>query len=207
MGRLKRLLLPNIYHHITQRGNRRQQTFFNPTDYESYINLLRQNCIDFEVDMISFCLMPNHVHLILKSRLGSSIRDAVANTHESYTKRINFKNGWRGHLWQGRFFSCPLSPSHLAAALNYIALNPVRGGICARPEDYLWNSVHPSQIQHFSTILSVAPGNSFKIEEIENFRKASKTGQPFGDKNYFQQLEKDLEIKILRGKSGRPKKK
>jgi putative transposase len=140
MGRMARVVVPDVPHHITQRGNRRQLTFFSGNDYQQYINIMSQSCTQHNVEIWAYCLMPNHVHLIAVPSQSDSLRLAIGEAHRQYTRMINFSHGWRGHLWQERFFSFPMDESHLLAAARYIELNPVRAGLVTRPGDYKWSS-------------------------------------------------------------------
>lgn len=84
--------------------------------------------------------MPNHVHLIATPRDARSLSHALANTHKDYAFRINRREGWKGHLWQERFYSCPLDERHLLAATRYVLLNPVRAGLVRRAQDWPYSS-------------------------------------------------------------------
>ena len=105
MPRLARVVVPGLPHHITQRGNRRQQTFSCDEDYRSYLELMGQWCSAHQVEIWAYCLMPNHVHLIAVPQSADGLRRAVGEAHRRYTRSVNFREGWRGHLWQGRFAS------------------------------------------------------------------------------------------------------
>ncbi len=105
MARLARVVVPGVAHHVTQRGNRRQVTFFNDDDYVEYLSLLGEWCGRCAVEVWAYCLMPNHVHLIVVPDSEDGLRRALGETHRRYTRRINFREGWRGYLWQGRFGS------------------------------------------------------------------------------------------------------
>jgi len=102
MARLARLVIPGLPHHITQRGNRRQQTFFNDGDYAAYVELMAQWCGKENVEIWSYCLMPNHAHLIAVPTSEEGLRRAVGEAHRRYTRRISFREKWRGYLWQER---------------------------------------------------------------------------------------------------------
>ena len=108
MPRAARFTLPGYPHHVTQRGNRRQQTFFQTQDYADYLDRLRGACERFGVACWAYCLMPNHVHLILEPRDESGLAAALKQTHQSCTRRINARVGWTGCLWRGRFSSCAM---------------------------------------------------------------------------------------------------
>ena len=132
MARLARLVIPGLPHHVTQRGNRRQQTFFNDGDYAAYLELMADWCREEGVEIWSYCLMPNHVHLIAVPKTEDGLRRAIGEAHRRYTRRINFREKWRGYLWQGRFASFIMDKPYLLAAARYVELNPVRAKLVDR---------------------------------------------------------------------------
>ena len=93
------MVVEGVAHHVTQRGNRRQQTFFGDDDYEAYRTPLAEGCRAAGVKVWGYCLMPNHVHLILTPSDAGGLRAALAEAHRRYSRRINFRQGWRGYLW------------------------------------------------------------------------------------------------------------
>lgn len=145
MPRTARLVLPGVPHHVTQRGNRRQPTFFGDADYALYLDLLRFWCGRAGTAVWAWCLMPNHVHLILVPGHQDGLRAALAAVHRRYTWQVNQREGWRGHLWQSRFASAPMDEAHLHACLRYVELNPVGARLVDRAEDWRWSSArtHP----------------------------------------------------------------
>lgn len=140
MPRRARLVVPGIPHHVTQRGNRRQPTFFAEADYALYLRLLREGCAKAGTRIWAWCLMPNHVHLILVPEREDGLRAALGEAHRRYTSHVNLREGWRGHLWQSRFASFPMDEEWLIACARYVELNPVRAGLAARPEEWRWSS-------------------------------------------------------------------
>ena len=134
MARLARVVIPGMPHHITQRGNRRQPTFFCEEDYAAYLELMGQWCKERGVAVWAYCLMPNHVHLIAVPKSEDGLRRAIGKAHRRYTRRVNFREQWRGHLWQGRFASFVLDEPYLLAAARYVELNPVRAGLATCAE-------------------------------------------------------------------------
>jgi len=140
MARLARLVIPDVPHHVTQRGNRRQPVFFSDEDYAAYRDLVTEACAAHGVHCLAWCLMPNHVHLILTPRDEDGLRAALADAHRRYSRRINFAHGWTGYLWQGRFASYPMDEAHLMTAIRYVELNPVKAQLVARAEDWPWSS-------------------------------------------------------------------
>ena len=192
MPRTARTVMPYIPHHVIQRGNRRQICFFSQSDYEIYMRLMSASCEEFGVEIWSYCLMPNHVHLIAVPATSDGLRLAIGRAHERYTKMINLRKDWRGYLWQGRFFSCPMSPRYTLAAAKYIELNPVRAGLCKLPSEYRWSSATAHCIGKDDTLVKVNPllsmvGNwrDFLEEpsiqdEVEKIRLNSRTGKALG---------------------------
>ena len=140
MARLSRLVVPGIAHHVTQRGNHRQRTFFADGDYALYLDLLKQGCARAGTRIWAWCLMPNHVHLILVPAHEDGLRAALAEAHRRYTRHVNRREDWTGHLWQSRFASFPMDGDWLIACARYVELNPVRAGLAERPEDWRWSS-------------------------------------------------------------------
>ncbi|MDN3273628.1 transposase [Frankia sp. RB7] len=103
MARLARVVIPGHPHHVTQRGNGRSRTFFEDGDYALYRDLLAVNCREAGVEVWAWCLMPNHVHLILVPSDPDGLRRALARVHRSYAGTIQARRKRTGHFWQGRF--------------------------------------------------------------------------------------------------------
>lgn len=141
MARLPRLILPDVPHHVTQRGNGRQQTFFSDDDYKAYRDMLAEQCARHDFAVWSWMLIPNHVHLILVPGHGDGLRAALSKVHRAYAGRIHASEKRTGHFWQGRFGCVAMDEAHLSAALRYVALNPVRARLVDRAQDWAWSSV------------------------------------------------------------------
>ena len=135
MARLARIVVPGTPHHVTQRGNGRQQTFFRDGDYLRYRELLGRACRAAEVEVWAWCLMPNHVHLILAPGDADGLRRALSRVHRKYAGEIHARQKRTGHFWQGRFGAVAMDEAHVAAAVRYVLLNPVRARLVARPGD------------------------------------------------------------------------
>ena len=133
MGRIARVVIPGLPHHVTQRGNRRQQTFFCDQDYRGYLALMGDWCRRCGVGVWAYCLMPNHAHLIVVPQTQDGLRRGIGEAHRRYTLAVNTRQRWTGHLWQGRFASVVMDETHLIAAARYIELNPVARSSWARP--------------------------------------------------------------------------
>jgi putative transposase len=218
MARIARVVVPGIPHHIIQRGNRRMDTFFAEADYREYLYLMAEWCNRCEVQVWSYCLMTNHVHLIVVPKSEDGLRRAIGEAHRRYTPYINFQKDWKGHLWQGRFSSFPMDEQYLIATARYIELNPVKAGIVNKPEKYKWSSAQ-AHIQEEDDVL-VKAGPLLKLipnwhellaselteEEYEILRRHERSGRPLGSDNFLAKLEKITSRVLTRQKLG-PKKK
>jgi putative transposase len=157
MARLARVVVAGVAHHVTQRGNRRQRVFFCDEDYEVYRTQLSQGCRAAGVRVLGYCLMPNHVHLILEPANEGGLRAALAEAHRGYSRRVNLREGWRGYLWQGRFASVAMDETHLLACARYVELNPVRAQLAARPQDWPWSSARAHLAGRDDGVVEVRP--------------------------------------------------
>ena len=128
MARLARVVAPGLPHHITQRGNRRQPTFFSDEDDQYYLQLMAEWCAFCSVEIWANCLMPNHVHLIAVPQSADGLTRAIGDVLHRYTRMVNFREGWRGHLWQGRFSSFVLDEGfrHPACLDSWLSAFPPR---------------------------------------------------------------------------------
>ena len=142
MGRAPRIIIPDIPHHIIQRGNRRQQVFFDDQDYRVYAKILAGRLEMHGVDLWAYCLMPNHVHLIAVPKRAEAMSIAIGEAHQRYAVYVNKKMEWKGHLWQDRFTSFAMDEPYLIAATRYVERNPVRAGLAKHPADWLWSSAN-----------------------------------------------------------------
>ena len=141
MPRVPRIVIPGEPHHVVQRGNRRQPTFFGPADYALYLTIAAEAFAEAKVEVWAYCLMPNHIHLIATPETEAGLARAVAQTHQRYSWRINQREGWTGYFWQGRFGSSPMDETYLRLCARYVGLNPVRAGLSRRAIDWPWSSV------------------------------------------------------------------
>ena len=140
MPRLARTVCARVPHHITQRGNRREAVFFTDADRHVYLGWLREYAEKYQVDILAYCLMTNHVHLVAVPATGDGLQQLLKPLHMRYAQRVNRAQGWKGHVWQGRFFSAALDEAYLWAAVRYVERNPVRARMVRKAENYRWSS-------------------------------------------------------------------
>lgn len=210
---MARIVVPGLPHHVTQRGNRRQQTFFRYKDYQTYINLIGKWCNKFGVDILAYCLMPNHVHLIVVPSTKESLAKAIGEAHKFYTRYINAYKGWKGYLWQGRFTSFPLDRRHLIMAVKYVEQNPVRAKIVKRAELYRWSSAQAHVRQRDDKLVKVKPmlelikdwseylSMGIRYKDIETLHRHEITGRPMGDDNFISELGRKLGRNFVKRKA------
>jgi len=132
--------MAGVPHHVTQRGNRRQLIFLSRGDESAYLTLLRDCATRYNIETIAYCLMPNHVHLVVIPSCSAGLHLALKSAHGRYAQRINRIKNQTGHFWQGRYFSSPLDADYFLNAVRYVELNPVRAGLVKEAEDYRWSS-------------------------------------------------------------------
>ena len=214
MARLARVVFPGGAHHVIHRGNRRQKVFFCENDKQKYLDILHLQSTLYGVRVWAYCLMDNHVHLIVVPSEESSLAAAIGETHKSYTRMINFREGWRGSLWEGRFKSMLMDESYLYMAVRYVERNPVRAGIVKRAQDYRWSSAAfrvkkmenkvlsdfylTQEIKDWASYLRAADPEP----QLARFRIQSLSGRPLGDKSFLKGLENKLGRGLLKRKPG-----
>jgi putative transposase len=140
MGRFNRVVALDIPHHITQRGNARRFILDCDADRAVYLRLLRENTAQCGVALIGYCAMSNHVHLIAIPSKAEGLGEALKQAHGRYACYWNVAHQSSGHVWQGRFYSCPLDQKHLWEALRYTELNPVRARLVSEAQFWPWSS-------------------------------------------------------------------
>src|SRR5450631_4723459 len=202
MARLARVVIPGCPHHVTQRGNGGARTFFLDDDYALYRDLLGAACRAAQVDVWAWCLMPNHVHLIVVPSDPDGLRRALARVHRSYAGIIQARRKRSGHFWQGRFGAVAMDEAHLAAALRYVSLNPVRARLVTRAQDWAWSSTRAHLRGRDDGVTALAPikarfprfadllASEADPEQLQRLRAAESIGRPIGDDRFLARLER-----------------
>lgn len=214
MARLARLVIPGFAHHVTQRGNGGARTFFGDEDYELYRDLLAEQCLACGVEVWAWCLMPNHVHLILVPSDADGLRRALSGVHRRYAGIIHARRRRTGHFWHGRFGSVVMDEDHLAAALRYVSLNPVRARLVARARDWRWSSTRAhltgkddgitarapirERFPRFADLLALEP----EVDMFERLRAAESIGRPLGDDRFLARIGRRTGRMLKPGKRG-----
>lgn len=221
MPRVARFVCPGVPHHVTQRGNRRGQVFFSDADYRTYLAWLHFDARRYDVELLAYCLMSNHVHLVVVPRASNGLERALRHLHMRYAQRLNSQKRWKGHVWQGRYFSAPLDEPHFWAAIRYVERNPVRAGLVVRAEDYPWSSAPAHCEPRQDPLLSQDPVWIEKMNgvanwaswiatdddsaAIERIRRFTGQGLPCGSRQFVETLEMRTGRSLMRRPSGRPR--
>lgn len=221
MPRIARLVAVGLPHHITQRGNYRQKVFSNNNDRRQYLSWIQEYADKYRLSILAYCLMQNHVHFIAIPEREDSLAKTFNAAHMRYSQYFNKKIKARGHLWQGRFYSCALDEPYLILAARYIERNPVRANIVKKPWLWQWSSAltHTGGGDSFLKL-----GDLFKVidmsydswqkyidskedeKNLDNIRKHIQTGRPLGTSPFIERLEKIFNRRLRALPRGRPKK-
>lgn len=219
MPRQPRVVIPGRPHHITQRGNGQRDVFYTEVDRSVYISLLKKYTAEYAVQVLGFCLMTNHVHVIATPATAAGLTQAFGRTHNDYSRWLHVHRRESGHLWQSRYFSCPLDGPYIWAALAYVERNPVRAGLVAHCEDWHWSSAQFHLGRASSDWLTTdfwaqnwTTGmwrswleKGFAEDEIRGrLLEATRTGRPLGEAGFVETCEQQSG-RLLRPKRSGPK--
>lgn len=213
MARKPRFAPPGYWLHITQRGNYRQSIFRDDGDRWKYLELLAVYAAEWQVEIMGYSLMANHVHLIAMGKYPQAVANWMRCLNGHYAQRIHFLEGRRGRFWQDRYFSCALDERHLRAALRYVELNPVRAGIVEDATQYAWSSaaIHVAQerglpflnqdefhLRYTPAEWKLALRVPQLMSEVSALRMATRLGQPLGSLDFLEHLEAEFEVVLPR---------
>ncbi len=218
MPRVARAVVDGIPYHVTQRGNRGQDVFFADDDRRAYMSYLRDYSERYALDVLAYCLMTNHVHLVVLPREPDSLALTLRSAHMRYSQMINARFGWTGHLWQGRYFSVALDEPHLWAAVRYVERNPVRARVVREARDYKWSSAGfhlglrtdrlvrsstewGSSVEDWSSALAAEQDQ----ETIDLLRSRTQSGFPCGDEAFVRAISDRIGRPLLLRGRGRPR--
>lgn len=220
MPRHSRWVFAGVPHHVTQRGSHRQTVFYRDSDRTTYLDWLREYCERYAVKILAYCLMNNHVHLIVVPSTSDGLAKVFRPLHSRFAARVNNHKDWTGHLWQARYFSAVLDEAYLHAATRYVERNPVRAGMVARAEDFRWSSAaahcgefdDPLLDDPAKWYLDVRPGPGWSDwllvhddqAQIDTIRKQTHLGAPCGSDAFVQRLEAEHGLSLLVRPKGKP---
>lgn len=219
MPRIARVVVPGIPHHVTQRGNYQQAVFRSDEERNTYLRWMKQYSSTYELRVWAYSLMDNHVHFIVVPENDDSMARTFNQVHMRFSQLVNHRLGRRGHLWQGRFFSCPLDETHLYAAVRYVETDAVRSGLVGKAEDFVWSSARSHIFANPDELLSNDLPLINEIEDwreylagsedqllIDRLRKCTASGYPAGNERFVRGIEQLSRRSLRSGKRGRPRK-
>jgi putative transposase len=207
MPRTLRVIEPGLPHHVTQRGVDRQPVFFTAADRATYLRLIAENQADARALVMAYCLMNNHVHWIVTPQRADSLAVLFRRVHGRYAQYLNERRGRTGHLWQNRYFCCPLERGHLWTALRYVEMNPVRAGLVEDAASYRWSSApaHGRGPDHAPAVVELdwtiwqegggadgwrsMVGGRESLTEVVQLRRCTYSGRPYGSMEFVEQME------------------
>lgn len=219
MPRQSRIVIPNIAHHITQRGNYGRNVFSSDEDYKIYLRWFTEYTNKYKLDVLAYCLMRNHVHFIVVPKREESLSRIYNTLHMRYAQYINRMSKERGHLWQGRFYSCLLDDKHLYRAIRYVERNPVRAGMVKKAWEYKWSSARCHMGEEGKGMVSLS--ESFDMgrkewmeylsdsdnEMVGEIRLKTQRGLAVGTDNFIKKIENKIKRSLKYLNQGRPSKK
>jgi putative transposase len=219
MPRLARVVIEDIPYHITQRGNRREKVFFATQDYQQYLDWLKGYARESSLEIYTYCLMPNHIHMIVVPHKQDALVKVFKPLHMRYAQLINRRRGWKGHLWQGRYFSAPLDDAYLWSAVRYVEQNPVRAGMINEAQEYEWSGAaghcHLKEDPLLSDKLPLKEAIDDWVgwlkekedsKKIEIIRRNTEKGLPCGSNRFIKKLEQLVKRFLGYRPQGRPRK-
>jgi putative transposase len=220
MARFPRVVAVEVPHHVTQRGNARQIIFTSDTDRLVYMALLREYGPLYGLSLLGYCLMSNHVHLIAVPHTEAALSQCLKQAHGRYASYWNGQKSSTGHVWQGRFYSCPLDGRHMWEALRYVEVNPVRARMVEKAEQWPWSSAaahcgfaspEPSlEMERWRKRWTAGEWHAFlarseSATELVALRSFTHTGRPLGSEEFVRGLEASMLRPLAARKRGRPK--
>lgn len=222
MPRLARRVFAGLPHHIVQRGNRREDVFFRDADRSTYLDWLRGYCGEHGVEVLAYCLMTNHVHMVAVPATDAGLEKVLRPLHTRYAMRVNRVRGSKGHVWQGRYFSSTLDEAYLWAAIRYVERNPVRAGMVGVPEQYRWSSASahcgldddplptrdPTWLEVISTVGDWRGwlAEADQAVQLADLRQRFQRSLPCGSEGFVKTLELRAGEPLITRPRGRPRK-
>lgn len=221
MPRLARTVCAELPHHITQRGNRREDVFFTDQDRQTYLDWLKDYAEKHKVDILAYCLMTNHIHLVAVPSTEQGLQQLLKPLHMRYAQRINRTRGWKGHLWQGRYYSSALDEDYFWAAIRYVERNPVRAKMVRKAENYPWSSARghcgirednllTQKVYWRRQMESIGDWSAWLAEgdepdQLAVIRRNVEKGLPCGSDRFIQKLERMMGRALQYRPRGRPR--
>ena len=220
MPRLERIVIPGVPHHLVQWGNNGQRIFQTDAERQTYLAFLSEGARHAYLEVWAYCLMDTHVHLVATPVKVNSLAKGIGQAHSCYAQHVNASRGRRGHLWEGRYYSCALGPSHFRQAIIYVEQNPARAGVVKLPWQYRWSSAkdHVRKMGHSelldltwwrrrtkSAVWRERLRRRLADAEMAMIKKHTRRGWPLAGEHAMETFEKIVGRRVRPLPVGRPK--
>ncbi len=219
MPRLARASVGGMCYHVINRGNGRREVFRKDGDYEAFVKALRHACVEIEMPVLGYCLMPNHFHLVVWPQADGDLSRWMHWVQNTHVRRYHQHYHSSGHIWQGRFRAFPIQEDeHLLTVLRYVERNAVRAKLVARAEQWMWSSArhwHSAASRPSFLVRGPVPSprdwlrwvnQPLTAGELEALRQCVQRGRPFGGEAWVERTAKDLHLDSTLRPRGRPRK-
>lgn len=218
MPRISRGLVDGSVYHIINRGNGGQVVFRKDTDYEAFIDIMKEAKIQYSINIFAYCLMPNHFHIVLMPHQAQNLSKWMQWLMTSHVRRYHRHYGTSGHVWQGRYKSFLIQKdSHLLAVLRYVEGNPLRSGLVKSAKDWLWSSYSESIGKRPRVLIDEIPidlpkgwdkyvDEPITEGELEKLRQSVNRQSPYGNSLWQTQVSKEFGLEATIRPRGRPRK-
>ena len=219
MPRAPRIIGDYVFYHALNRGNSRRLVFFNEWDYRAFVDLLKESKVNYPIDILAYCLMPNHFHIVCMPRIGEEMSKWMHWIENAFVKRHHIYNQTDGLLWQGRFRNFPVQDDdHFITLVRYVERNPVRANLVASAPDWRWSSSRERIYQSKNRIIDKPPLNlpenwksyvdkPLTSKELEKIRLCLNRQSPYGKPKWQKEVCKKYGLEQSLRPRGRPKKK
>ncbi len=220
MARTARASRGDICTHVINRGNARARVFHGEVDYREFVKLMAAASARLPMRVIAYCLMPNHLHLVLWPHGDGDLSRWMQWLMTAHVRRHHRRHGTDGHLWQGRFKAFPVQKDgHLLSVLRYVERNPLRAGLVGRAEDWPWSSLgaadaaalHPAPALHPGPVPRPANWRHWVNEaddpgQLAALRNSVNRGAPWGGRTWAGRTAARLGLEASLRPRGRPRK-
>jgi putative transposase len=216
MPRTARASVGGQWYHVLNRGNRRAEVFHKPGDYDAFTQAMLDARARVPVDILGYCLMPNHFHLVIRPQADGDLGRWVQWLLVAHARRYHLHYCTSGHVWQGRFKAFPIQDDdHLQTVLRYVERNALRAELVVRAEDWKWSSL-PLWLRRDPLLWDGEPkvrDKSWLVRvnmplsdgDLQRLRLSAERGRPFGDESWTRETARTLGLDSTLRSRGRPR--
>jgi putative transposase len=216
--RISRPRLAGLCAHVVTRGNARATVFHSECDYEVFVGLMKNAQERSRLELLAWCLMPNHLHLVVRSQTDDGLARWMHWLLTTHAQRHRSRYATSGHIWQGRYRLFPIQrDGHLLRVLRYVERNPVRAGLVASSREWRWSSllertspVETGKLLTASPVPLPTPWTEWvdtpiTDAELDLIRTSIRRGGPFGDPAWTRGTRERIGLRPTLRARGRPR--